>query len=170
MLMRDRGASRLLKRISRDAAQGENRRESAVYVLVCHCMAPHFEPVFNAAMRPSGLFQQPARRVILLLAAGLLTACASDQPEDLASAQIQAAAEEPANPDIEVTGLVRQHQYGGDSFLVIEGDDGIHYDPANLPSAFQEPGLRVKMQARKTAGISPRKVGPVLEIVSIDRL
>jgi hypothetical protein len=100
----------------------------------------------------------------------LLAGCASEVPEELAGVDIQAAAVQTGSPDIDVTGLVRQHDYGGDSFLIVEGDDGIHYEAANLPSDYRQPGLRVRLQARRTAPVSPRRLGPMVEIVSIDRL
>jgi hypothetical protein len=51
------GSSGLLKKSSRDAAQDAIDRKSAVYIEIHE----HFEVNFDAAMRPSRVFQQPAK-------------------------------------------------------------------------------------------------------------
>jgi hypothetical protein len=53
-------------------------------------------------------------------------------------------------------------------FFAIRGDDGVTYDPTNLPSGFQRAGLRVRFEARirhDLGGI--HMVGPIVDVISI---
>lgn len=53
-------------------------------------------------------------------------------------------------------------------FFAIRGDDGVTYDPTNLPSGFQRHALRVRFEARirqDLAGI--HMVGPIVDVISI---
>ena len=55
-------AGRSPKKASKEAARDENRRENQVYKVVSRFTASHLR-VFNAAMRPPGLFRRPAKEV-----------------------------------------------------------------------------------------------------------
>jgi hypothetical protein len=53
-------------------------------------------------------------------------------------------------------------------FFAIGGDDGVTYDPTNLPSAFQRNGLRVRFEARiRRDLVGVHMVGPIVDVISI---
>jgi len=55
-------------------------------------------------------------------------------------------------------------------FWGIVGDDGRRYDPAGLPREFQQPGLKVRVEAKAIVGrISFRQWGTPIEIVRIEK-
>lgn len=66
------------------------------------------------------------------------------------------------------TGTVRWISLEG-GFFAIRGDDGVTYDPINLPTDFRDDPVRVRFRARVTGGLSVHMVGPVVEIVEITR-
>lgn len=72
---------------------------------------------------------------------------------------------------VQVTGTVRHYALEG-GFWAIRGDDSTTYDPVGaLPAGFQQDGLRVKLQAKvRTDLASFHMIGPIVEIVSIERL
>jgi hypothetical protein len=68
-----------------------------------------------------------------------------------------------------IAGTVRYIDLEG-GFFGIVGEDGKHYEPANLPEAFQEDGLQVEVEAvmlRHT--ISVRQWGQAIAIEEISR-
>jgi hypothetical protein len=72
-------------------------------------------------------------------------------------------------PTIHITGIVRHSEIEG-GFYAIHGDDGVMYDPTNLPQEFQKDGLSVEAEARRrddVAGI--HQVGPIVELERIRR-
>src|SRR6267143_4714156 len=70
---------------------------------------------------------------------------------------------------VRVTGTVRYYpiELG---FWAVEGDDKTIYDPTNLPSEFAHDGLRVFLLAKKRPVASFHLVGPVVEVLIIQRL
>ncbi len=56
-------------------------------------------------------------------------------------------------------------------FFAIRGDDGVVYDPRNLPAAFQKDGMRVRFEARVRNDMgSFHMVGPIVDVISISAL
>jgi hypothetical protein len=65
------------------------------------------------------------------------------------------------------TGTVRFMTLEG-GFFAIHGDDGIVYDPMNLPAAFRRDGTRVRFEARIRRDLGGiHMVGPIVEVLSI---
>jgi hypothetical protein len=98
----------------------------------------------------------PACRNLLILLVLILASCVSSRPIVNRNA-------------ITVTGTIRHFELEG-GFFAIQGDDGVTYDPVNLPPRFRVDGLRVRVVAivrRDLAGI--HMVGPIIEIQSIVR-
>lgn len=73
----------------------------------------------------------------------------------------------PAGDIFELRGtIVRKEMEGG--FFAIDGDNGITYDPVNLPESYKKDGLKVKVEARlKSDVMSIHMVGPTIEILNI---
>ena len=66
------------------------------------------------------------------------------------------------------TGTVQFMNLEG-GFFAIRGDDGVTYDPTNLPSAFQRNALRVRFEARIRPDLGGiHMVGPIVEVISIE--
>ena len=56
-------------------------------------------------------------------------------------------------------------------FYGIIGDDGDHYDPLNLPSEFNEDGLRVRFEGIMRGDVASFHMwGNVIELTKIERL
>ena len=72
--------------------------------------------------------------------------------------------------DLAFDGVVAYTTVEGGAWL-LESDAGETYEPLNLPAAFEEEGLRVRVEAelREDLG-SFIMVGPVIEIEKIERL
>jgi hypothetical protein len=70
---------------------------------------------------------------------------------------------------IHETGTVKHLSFEG-GFYGIVGDDGMHYDPLNLPQEFRVDGLRVQFTANTANCISIHMWGHIVRLVSIDRL
>ena len=90
----------------------------------------------------------------------------------IAAAPACSSSTSPTAPDvIGITGTVAYMTFEG-GFWAIRGDDGTTYDPYNgLPAAFQQQGLRVRVDARiLSATATIHMAGPVIEIISIRRL
>ena len=49
---------------------------------------------------------------------------------------------------IHITGVVRRSELEG-GFYAIRGNEGVTYDPTNLPPEFAEDGLQVEAEARR---------------------
>jgi hypothetical protein len=55
-----------------------------------------------------------------------------------------------------------------EGFFAIRGDDGVTYDPTNLPTGFQRDGLRVRFEARIRHDLGgTHMVGPIVDVISI---
>jgi hypothetical protein len=95
----------------------------------------------------------------------VLAACKSRGAEWI----IPTPAAEQVGPRIRLTGVVRRSELEG-GFYAIHGEDGVTYDPTNLPPEFQEDGLRVEAEARRRddmAGI--HQAGPIVQLERIRR-
>jgi hypothetical protein len=76
------------------------------------------------------------------------------------------AAEE-VGAEVRITGVVSHVELEG-GFYAIRGDDGLTYDPTNLPPAFQRDGLRVEAEARRRDDVmGVHQVGPIVQLVRI---
>jgi hypothetical protein len=76
------------------------------------------------------------------------------------------AAEE-AGTKVMITGVVSHVELEG-GFYAIRGDDGMTYDPTNLPPAFQRDGLKVEAEARRRDDMmGVHQVGPIVQLVRI---
>jgi hypothetical protein len=73
-----------------------------------------------------------------------------------------------APTDPALTNGVVHHQSFEGGFYSITSDDGRHYDPLNLPAAFQRDGLAVRFSGRvRTDLMSVHMYGEILEITEI---
>ena len=76
------------------------------------------------------------------------------------------AAEE-AGTEVRITGVVKHLELEG-GFYAIRGDDGVTYDPTNLPPEFQKDGLKVEAEARRRDDMMGiHQAGPIVELVRI---
>ncbi|HSV32184.1 MAG TPA: hypothetical protein VLH40_09225 [Atribacteraceae bacterium] len=67
------------------------------------------------------------------------------------------------------TGTIRHVELSG-GFYGIVGDDGLHYEPINLPREFWEDGLRIAFTARPLDDwASIYMWGRIVEILSIEK-
>ncbi len=64
------------------------------------------------------------------------------------------------------SGTIRYLTFEG-GFYGIAGDDGVNYDPINLPDNFMMDGLRIFLTAIKREGYSYHMWGIIIEIISI---
>ena len=66
-----------------------------------------------------------------------------------------------------ISGVVKFHEVEG-GFYAIQGEDGVTYDPTNLPEEFRQEGLAVEIEARKRPDVmSVRQVGTIVDIERI---
>ncbi len=71
---------------------------------------------------------------------------------------------------VEGTGRIQYNDFEG-GFYGIVSDDGEHYDPINLPSEFEEDGLRVEFKLKILENQSSIHMwGTVVEILEIKKL
>ena len=76
-------------------------------------------------------------------------------------------AAEAGGTEIHFTGTVRHVELEG-GFYAIRGDDGVSYDPTNLPPEFQKDGLKVEAEARRQDDVMGiHQVGPIVQLVRI---
>jgi hypothetical protein len=101
-------------------------------------------------------------RIVLLLA---LAACGSPGAEWV----VPTPTAERVGTQIRIIGVIRRSELEG-GFYAIHGNDGVTYDPTNLPPEFQKDGLQVEAEARRQddmAGI--HQVGPIVQLERIRR-
>ena len=68
-----------------------------------------------------------------------------------------------------LTGVVKFHEVEG-GFYAIQGEDGVTYDPTNLPEEFKQDGIAVEAEVRKRPDVmSVRQVGTIVDIERIRR-
>ncbi len=71
---------------------------------------------------------------------------------------------------IEGTGTIQYNDFEG-GFYGIVGDDEEYYDPINLPSEFEEDGIRVKYTIKILENqTSIHQWGTIVEIIKIEKL
>ena len=76
-------------------------------------------------------------------------------------------AAEAGGTDVKLTGVVRHVELEG-GFYAIRGDDGVTYDPTNLPPEFQKDGLKVEAEARRRDDMMGiHQAGPIVQLVRI---
>jgi hypothetical protein len=76
------------------------------------------------------------------------------------------AAEE-GGTDIRITGVVTHVELEG-GYYAIRGEDGVSYDPTNLPPEFQKDGLKVEAEARRRDDMMGiHQGGPIVQLVRI---
>ena len=76
-------------------------------------------------------------------------------------------AAEAGGTDIHITGTVSHVELEG-GFYAIRGDDGVTYDPTNLPPEFQKDGLEVEAEARRRDDMMGiHQAGPIVQLVRI---
>lgn len=68
-----------------------------------------------------------------------------------------------------IIGVVRHFELEG-GFYIIQGDDGLTYDPINLPPEFRQDGLAVGAVARRrTDRLGVHQAGRIIELERIRR-
>ena len=76
-------------------------------------------------------------------------------------------AAEAGGTDIRITGTVSHVELEG-GYYAIRGDDGVTYDPTNLPPEFQKDGLEVEAEARRRDDMMGiHQGGPIVQLVRI---
>ena len=76
------------------------------------------------------------------------------------------AAEE-GGTEVRIIGIVTHVALEG-GFFAIRGDDGVTYDPTNLPPEFQKDGLKIEAEARRRDDIMGiHQVGPIVQLVRV---
>jgi hypothetical protein len=105
-------------------------------------------------MRP-----EPFSLAILLIGLVLATACRSATvPEELPPGAMR------------VNGIVHHYTIEG-GFWGVRGDDGVTYDPLNLPAEFQQENLGVSMVVKVRDDLfGIHMVGPIVEIIQIQKI
>ncbi|MFL5522403.1 MAG: hypothetical protein ACJ8B6_15790 [Gemmatimonadales bacterium] len=76
-------------------------------------------------------------------------------------------AAEAGGMELHIVGTIRRVELEG-GFFAIRGEDGVTYDPTNLPTQFQKDGLAIEADARRRddrAGI--HMTGPIVDLVRI---
>ena len=74
---------------------------------------------------------------------------------------------EEGGTDVRITGVVSHVELEG-GFYAIRGDDGVTYDPTNLPPEFQKDGLKVEAEARRRDDMMGiHQAGPIVQLVRI---
>ncbi|HZM27250.1 MAG TPA: hypothetical protein VFB89_07825 [Gemmatimonadales bacterium] len=109
------------------------------------------------SLRPHGALASFA----LLLA---LAGCSSSGGSDWVT---PAPAAGKTGTGIYVTGVVHHVDVEG-GFYVIRGEDGVTYDPTNLPQEFQKDGLSVEADVRKRDdAVGTHMTGTIVDLVRI---
>jgi len=94
-----------------------------------------------------------------------LAACGSHGAEWV----IPTPAAEQVGRQVRIAGVVRRSELEG-GFYAIHGDDGVTYDPTNLPPEFQKDGLQVEAEARRrTDMVGVHQVGTIIQLERIRR-
>lgn len=114
-----------------------------------------------------------ARLFLLVLTWGALAACSPAAPPPSPTADSAMAPNpkpQPDDPVVAGTGTIVYVDLEG-GFYALDADNGRRYEPMNLPAEFRRDGLRVRFRGRVRSDMaSIRMVGPILEILEIQRL
>ncbi len=69
-----------------------------------------------------------------------------------------------AGTPIRIVGVVKHLSLEGGVFT-IQGEDGVTYNPTNLPAEFQKDGLRIEAEGRRRDDMmSIQMVGPMVQL------
>lgn len=102
---------------------------------------------------------------VLLMAVAACTNGAAGRDE--AEWVTPSPAAEEVGTDVRITGVVTRVELEG-GFYAIRGDDGVTYDPANLPPEFQKDGLKVEAEAlRRDDLMGIHQVGAIVQLVRV---
>lgn len=76
-------------------------------------------------------------------------------------------AAEDAGSAVTIVGVVTRVELEG-GYFAIRGEDGVSYDPTNLPAKFQKDGLKVEAEARQRDDMMGiHQGGPIVQLVRI---
>ena len=76
-------------------------------------------------------------------------------------------AAEAGGSEVTITGAVTRVELEG-GFYAIRGEDGVLYDPTNLPPDFRKDGLKVEAEARRRDDmVGIHQAGPIVQLVRI---
>jgi hypothetical protein len=121
-----------------------------------------------AGLSLSALLEAPMRRIRQAFGAGvlvlLLSSCGGGSGGEwtMPSPGDGTGAEKVGS--LHIVGVVKRIELEG-GFYAILGDDGVTYDPINLPADFQTDGLAVEADARKrTDLLGIHQAGPIIEL------
>lgn len=68
---------------------------------------------------------------------------------------------------LHITGVIKWHELEG-GFFAIRGDDGVTYDPTNLPAEFRKDGLAVEADVRPRRDLlGTHQAGTIVEVERI---
>jgi hypothetical protein len=105
--------------------------------------------------------------VAMVLLMGVAACANSAAGHDEAGWVTPTPAAEEAGTEVRIIGVVSHVLLEG-GFYAIRGDDGVTYDPTNLPPAFQKDGLRVEAEARRRDDMMGiHQAGPIVQLVRI---
>jgi hypothetical protein len=105
--------------------------------------------------------------VAIMLLMGVAACANGAAGHDEAGWVTPSPAAEEAGTEVRITGVVKHLELEG-GFYAIRGDDGVTYDPTNLPPAFQRDGLRVEAEARRRDDMmGVHQAGPIVQLVRI---
>jgi hypothetical protein len=104
--------------------------------------------------------------LVLLMAVAACAKAANGGGDEAGWVTPSPAAEE-GGTDVRITGVVTHVELEG-GFYAIRSDDGVTYDPTNLPPEFQKDGLKVEAEARRRDDMMGiHQAGPIVELVRI---
>lgn len=103
----------------------------------------------------------------LLGAFWALSPASCSGPPESASDWVDLGVESGDAPLMQITGTVAYVEVEG-GFYVIRSDDGVQYDPINLPAEFRQDGMSVEAEAiRRDDMASYHMAGPLVELLRI---
>lgn len=92
-----------------------------------------------------------------------LAACTSSSAQWV----VLPATADTAGTNVTIIGTVRYTEIEGGAYT-IKTDDGVTYDPTNLPAEFKKDGLAVEAEGRKDVNmVGIRQVGPIVTLTRI---
>jgi hypothetical protein len=105
--------------------------------------------------------------IVLLMAVAACANSTTGGGGDQAEWVTPSPAAEEAGTEVRITGTVAHVELEG-GFYAIRGDDGVTYDPTNLPPEFQKDGLKVEAEARRRDDMMGiHQAGPIVQLVRI---
>jgi hypothetical protein len=109
------------------------------------------------------------RAVLFLTLLAVAGGCGGTQRDEQTGAPVNARKGSPA-ASRQITGTVKHIDLEG-GFYGIVADDGQKFDPANLPDAFRQDGLRIRARVEPLEGqVSVRMWGTLVRIIDIQRV